>query len=289
MINKVIVGDDTVGKVIIGPGHPLVLIGGPCAIESEEHALFMVEQLKRICQRLNVPFIYKSCYDKDCRSSIDSFLGIGLDTGLGILAKVRKEVGVPVTSDFSNSAWAKATAEVVDLLQVPAYLCRQTHLLLAAGKTGKPINIKKGQFMSPWNMKNQVLKIHSTGNKQVLLTERGTTFGYNELVNDYRSLKIMAEMGCPICYDATHSIGRPTGLGTISGGQREFIPSLVRAAAGAGIDALFMEIHDDPANALSDNNMQLHLKYVEMVLSQAKAIHEMRAELIERWGEDNVE
>ena len=289
MIRTVVVGDEDVGKVMIGPGLPLVLIGGPCAIESEDHALFMAEQIKRICERLEVPFIYKSCYDKDCRSSTSSFLGIGLEPGLEILSKVRQKIGVPVTSDFSNTEWVEETAEVVDLIQIPAYLCRQTHLLVAAGRTGKPINIKKGQFMSPWNMKNSVLKIESTGNRQIILTERGTFFGYNMLINDYRALKIMQETGCPVCYDATHSIQMPTSLGTISGGQREFIPSLVRAAAASGIHALFMEIHDDPDNALSDPSTQLNLKYVEKVLAQAKTMHELRAELMTEWGEDDVQ
>ena len=220
---------------------------------------------------------------------MDSFLGLGIEEGLSILGKVRKEIGVPVTSDVSNVDWMCETGQVVDLIQIPAYLCRQTHLLVAAGKTGKPVNIKKGQFMSPWNMKNSARKIEGTGNDQIFLSERGTFFGYNMLINDYRALKILQDTGYPVCYDATHSIQLPTSLGTISGGQREFIPSLVRAAAACGIQALFMEVHDDPDNALSDPATQLHLKYLEKVLAQAKAIHALKAEMVRTWGEDDME
>ena len=283
------VGDDAVGEITIGSGRPLVFIGGPCAIENEGHTLMMAERLKAISDRLNLPFIFKACYDKDCRSSMDSFLGIGLEEGLRILEKVRNEIGVPITSDASSADWMEPTAQVVDLLQIPAYLCRQTHLLLAAGNTGKPINIKKGQFMSPWNMKNSARKIESTGNSQILLSERGTFFGYNMLINDFRSFKIMQDIGYPACFDATHSVQLPTSLGVISGGQREFIPSLVRAAVAAGVEALFMEVHDDPANALSDSGTQLHLQYAERVLSEAKVMHATRLELMEKWGDEDVE
>ena len=282
------IGSDDVEQVIVGPGLPLVLIGGPCAIESEDHSLYMADSIKSICDKLDVPFVFKSCYNKDCRSSMRSFHGIGLEEGLKILSKVRQKIGVPVTTDFSDVEWVRETAEVVDLLQIPAYLCRQTHLLTAAGKTGKPVNIKKGQYMSPWNMRNSVLKVESTGNHRLILTERGTFFGYNMLVNDYRSLMIMQETDYPICYDATHSIQLPTSLGTVSGGQREFIPGLVRGAAACGIQALFMEIHDNPDKALSDPATQLDLKYVERVLAQANAIHEKRLELKSSWGEDDV-
>ena len=288
MVQTVVVGDDSVGKVSIGEGLPLVFIGGPCAIESESHALKMAEALKSTCDKLGVPLIYKSCYDKDCRSSMDSFLGLGVDDGLEIMNKVRSDVGVPVTSDVSNVEWVSQTAEVVDLLQIPAYLCRQTHLLVDVGKTGKPVNIKKGQFMSPWNMKNSARKIETTGNQGIMFSERGTFFGYNMLINDYRALKIMAEAGYPVCYDATHSVQLPTSLGTISGGQREFIPSLVRAAAACGIHALFMEVHDDPDNALSDPATQLHLDDLEKVLTQALAVHDLTRKLIEDWGADDA-
>ena len=289
LIKTIEVGDDTTGIIRIGEGLPLVFIGGPCAIESESHALFMAEKMAEICNKLNVPFIYKSCYNKDCRSSVNSFLGIGLDEGLAILEKVRREIGVPVTTDISDADWAAPTGQVADLIQIPAYLCRQTHLLVSAGKTGKPINIKKGQFMSPWNMKNSARKIEHIGNNQILLSERGTFFGYNMLVNDYRGLKIMQDSGYPVCYDATHSIQQPTSLGTISGGEREFIPSLVRAAAASGIQALFMEVHDNPDQALSDPATQLDLKHVEKILAQAIAIHAFRAELRDTWGDDDVD
>lgn len=289
MVTTVVVGDQTVGQVTIGDGRPLVFIGGPCAIESERHSLYMAEQIKGICDKHSIPFIFKSCYDKDCRSSITSFHGLGIQDGLSILAKVREKVGVPVTSDFSNVEWVEETASVVDLIQIPAYLCRQTHLLIAAGETGKPINIKKGQFMSPSNMGNSVKKIiQTTDNNQIILTERGTFFGYDMLVNDLRSLPIMAGIGQPVCYDATHSVQLPTNQGILSKGQREFIPGLVRAAAASGIHALFMEVHDNPDQALSDPATQIRLSDMERVLVQAKEVHELHRDLISRWGVDNV-
>lgn len=282
------IGYGDVKRVKIGRGLPLAYIGGPCAIESRDHALKMAEAIAKICERLDMPWIYKSCYDKDCRSSAGSFHGLGLDDGLQILSDVRKEFGVPVVSDFSDAAWAKATGEVCDLVQIPAYLCRQTSILRAAAETGRPVHLKKGQFMSPWNMKNSVRKLEAFGCQQVLLADRGTFFGYNMLVNDMTSFPIMAQTGYPVCFDATHSIQMPTSMGNISGGQREFIPYLVRAAAGCGIDALFMETHDNPDNALSDPNTVLDIRYLEVVLAQAKAMHEMRLELLDKYGEDNV-
>jgi 2-dehydro-3-deoxyphosphooctonate aldolase (KDO 8-P synthase) len=282
------VGYGSVGKVEIGADRPLVFLGGPCAIESRDHAFRMADAIGGICGRLEIPWIYKSCYDKDCRSSPDSFHGLGLEDGLRVLADVREEFGVPVVSDFSDPAWAQATGDVCDMVQIPAYLCRQTSVLRAAARTARPIHLKKGQYMSPWNMKNSVRKIEAAGNEQVLLGERGTFLGYNMLVNDMRALPIMAATGCPVCYDATHSIQLPTSMGNVSGGLREFIPHLVRAAAAVGIHALFMEVHDDPAHALSDGNTVLDLQYLETVLAQAKAVHALRLELLERYGEDNV-
>jgi len=282
------VGGGKVSTVLIGTKHKLAFIGGPCAIENESHTLFMAENLNNICTQIEIPFIFKSCYDKDCRSSPDSFLGIGIDSGLKILEKVRLEIGIPVTSDVSNVQWVKDTADVVDLIQIPAYLCRQTHLLSACGRTGKPINIKKGQFIDPKNMRNSLAKIFRTNNKKVILTERGTFFGYNMLVNDFRGLKIMNEFGVPVCYDATHSIQRPTGSGSISQGQREFIPGLVRAAVAMGINALFMEVHDNPDRALSDPATQLNIKYLKKILLQAMKIHELRNALVREFGEDNI-
>lgn len=282
------VGYGNVRRVVFGDGAPLAFIGGPCAIESREHALRMGERLTEVCERVDIPFIYKSCYDKDCRSSPDSFHGCGIESGLEILAEVRDTFGVPVTSDFSDPAWGAATGEVCDLVQVPAYLCRQTSILRAAAQTGRPVHLKKGQFMSPWNMKNSVRKLEAAGCSDILLTDRGTFFGYNMLVNDMRSFRIMGETGYPVGYDATHSIQMPTSMGDVSGGQREFIPALVRSSVAAGVDVLFMEVHDDPNNALSDPHTQIDLKHVEFVLRQAKAVHELRLELADRLGSDSI-
>ncbi len=280
--------DNKVRHVKIGGTEPLAFLGGPCAIESRDHAMMMADRVGKICDKLNIPWIYKSCYDKDCRSSPDSFHGLGVDPGLEILAEVREEHGVPVVSDFSDAAWAKPTGEVCDLVQIPAYLCRQTTILRAAAETMRPIHLKKGQFMSPWNMKNSVRKIEAAGNDQILLADRGTFFGYNMLINDMKSFPIMMETGYPVCFDGTHSIQMPTSMGDISGGQREYIPYLARAAAACGINALFMEVHDDPPNALSDANTVLDIQYLERVLAHAKAAHELRLELLEKWGEDRV-
>jgi 2-dehydro-3-deoxyphosphooctonate aldolase (KDO 8-P synthase) len=289
MNKKVIeVGYGDVKKVSIGQGLPLVFIGGPCAIESRDHAFKMAESIDKICRNVGISWIYKSCYDKDCRSSPDSFHGLGAEGGLRILAEIRQEYGVPVVSDFSEAEWGSATGEVCDMVQVPAYLCRQTSILKAAALTKRPVHLKKGQFMSPWNMKNSVRKIEANGNHQILLADRGSFFGYNMLVNDMTSFPIMAATGYPVCFDATHSIQLPTSMGNISGGQREFIPYLVRAAAACGINALFMEVHDDPSNALSDANTVLDIQYLENILGQAKAVHEMRLELLKKYGEDNV-
>ena len=285
---KIEIGYGSVNKVSIGLDNSLVFIGGPCAIESKDHSFFMAKQISKICHKLEMPWIFKSCYDKDCRSSPKSFHGVGLDEGLNILSAVRKEFNVPVVSDFSDPEWAQATGEVCDLVQVPAYLCRQTSILRAAAETRRPIHLKKGQYMSPWNMKNSVRKLESFGCHQILLTDRGTFFGYNNLVNDMTSLPIMTMTGYPVCFDATHSIQLPTSMGDISGGQREFIPHLVRAASACGINALFMEVHDDPKNALSDSNTVLDIQYLELILSQAKAVHELKEELIRIHGENNV-
>lgn len=289
MDSKVLeIGYGGVNKVSIGVGMPLAFIGGPCAVESLDHTLMMASLIDEICKKLGIPWIYKSCYDKDCRSSPESFHGLGTDKGLKILENVRSEFGVPVVSDFSDASWAAATGEVCDLVQVPAYLCRQTSILKAAANTKRPVHLKKGQFMSPWNMKNSVRKLEANGCNQILLADRGTFFGYNMLVNDMTSFPIMSRTGYPVCFDATHSIQLPTSMGNISGGQREFIPYLVRAAAGCGIQALFMEVHNDPPNALSDANTVLDVKYLENILIQAKAIHEARQALFEQLGEDHV-
>lgn len=283
-----LIGYGNVKKVKIGKFNPLVFIGGPCAIESEKHSLMMASKIKKICDKLKIGYIFKSCFNKDSRSSPESFNGVGLDDGLRILRKVRNKIGVPVVSDFSDPAWAKPTANVVDLLQVPAYLCRQTSILVAAAKTKRPILLKKGQFMSPWNMKNSVRKLEFHGSNKILLTDRGTFFGYNMLVNDMRSFPIMSETGYPTCYDATHSIQMPTSMGNISGGQREFIPHLVRAASACGINALFMEVHDNPSKAKSDPNTVLNIKYLERILIMAKKIHEVRIKLNKKFKQLDV-
>lgn len=289
MTPKVIeIGYGTVQKVHIGEKNSLVFIGGPCAIESRDHCLSMAEKIGKICSKLDIRWIFKSCYDKDCRSAPDSFHGLGVNHGLKILSEVRELLGIPVVSDFSDPAWAAATGEICDMVQVPAYLCRQTSILKAAAATGRPIHLKKGQFMSPWNMKNSVRKLELAGCKKILLADRGTFFGYNMLVNDMTSFPIMSRSGYPVCFDATHSIQLPTSMGNISGGQREFIPYLVRAATACGINALFMEVHDNPENALSDANTVLDLKYLEVVLAHAKKCHEVRLELQEEYGPDTV-
>jgi len=290
MKSKIVkVGYGKVNKVEIGFGKRLTFIGGPCAIESLDHSLYMAEKIKKICETQKIQFIFKSCFNKDSRSSVKSFNGIGIDEGLEILQKVRNKLEVPVISDFSIPSWAQPTADVCDIIQIPAYLCRQTSILEAAAKTMRPINIKKGQFMSPWNMKNSVKKIEFFGNKNILLTERGTFMGYNMLVNDLRSLPIMNETGYPVCYDATHSIQMPTSMGNISGGQREYIPYLVRAAAAGGLHAIFMEVHNNPSKALSDPNTVLNLKYLKKILEQANILFKMRQKIYKSYGQDNVE
>ena len=282
------VGYGKVNKLKIGGNLPLAFVGGPCAIENRDHALFMAESISIICEKIGIPWIYKSCYDKDCRSSPKSFHGVGLDEGLKILSEVRNTFNVPVVSDFSDPSWAEATGEICDMVQVPAYLCRQTSILRAAAKTGRPILIKKGQFMSPWNMKNSCRKLEAFGSNEIILADRGTFMGYNLLVNDMTCFPIMRYTGYPVCYDATHSVQLPTSMGNISGGQREFIPYLVRAAVANGINILFMETHNNPAEALSDANTVLDIKYLENILFQAKKVHELRLELLSELGPDNV-
>ena len=286
--NKVIeIGYGDVNRVLIGDDRPLAFVGGPCAIENRDHALKMASLINEICLKLEIPFIYKSCYDKDCRSSPSSFHGVGIDEGLKILSEVRKEFSIPVVSDFSNPSWGYQTGEVCDLVQVPAYLCRQTSILRAAAETKRPILLKKGQFMSPWNMKNSCRKLESFGNDKIILADRGTFFGYNMLINDMTSLPIMRSIGYPVCFDATHSIQLPTAMGNISGGQREFIPNLVRAACANGINLLFMEVHDNPDKALSDPNTVLDVKHLEKVLLEAKEFHKCRQHLKTQHG--NIE
>ena len=267
-----------VGKVRIGAGRPLALIGGACAIEDEPHALMLAERLARITENAHVPFIYKSSYDKANRSSGTSYRGPGLKEGLRILRRVREVVGCPVLSDVHDVSEVGPAAEVLDVLQVPAFLCRQTDLVLACGRTRKPVNVKKGQFLSPKELANVVEKLRSTGNEAILLTERGTTFGYNNLVVDFRGLQDMRELGYPVVFDATHSVQLPGGEGHRSGGERKYVPALARAAVAFGIDALFMEIHEDPdrtlrdGRPLSDGPNMLRLDDLPRLLQEITAI-----------------
>jgi 2-dehydro-3-deoxyphosphooctonate aldolase (KDO 8-P synthase) len=259
-------------NVRIGGGAPLALIAGPCAIESQAHALEMAQALKEMTAAAGVPFIYKSSYDKANRTSVDGYRGPGLHEGLAILERVREDIGVPVLADVHDVEQVDAAATVLDILQIPAFLCRQTDLLIAAGQTGKPVNVKKGQFLAPWDMQHVAHKIVSMQNPRVLLTERGASFGYNNLVADMRSLAIMRTFGYPVVFDATHSVQLPGGAGSASSGQREFVPALARAAVGVGIDALFMEVHADPDRAPSDGPNMLKLKDLPALLSQVTAI-----------------
>jgi len=251
----------------VGPGQPLLLIGGPCVLESEELARDVAQELREITSRLGMSFVFKASFDKANRTSLQSFRGPGMVKGLEILGRIRA-LGMPVVSDIHEIDQVGPCAEILDILQIPAFLCRQTDLLLAAASSGKPVNLKKGQFVSPWDMEHAVRKIKSTGNRKLLLTERGATFGYNNLVVDMRSLPIMRGLGCPVIYDATHSVQLPGGMGGSSGGQREFIPPLTRAAVAAGVDGIFMEVHPDPAHALCDGPNSIPLDQVESLLRQ---------------------
>lgn len=258
--------------VRVGGGAPLVLIAGPCAIESQQHALETAHALKEVAAAAGVPFVYKSSFDKANRTAGDSYRGPGLSAGLAILQRVREEVGVPVLSDVHEVDQVAPAAEVLDVLQIPAFLCRQTDLVLAAGRTGKPVNVKKGQFLAPWDMQHVAEKLVSTGNQRVLLTERGASFGYNNLVADMRSVAIMRTFGYPVVFDATHSVQLPGGAGRASSGERQFVPALARAAVGVGVDALFMEVHPDPDRAPSDGPNMLKLADLPALLAQVQAI-----------------
>ena len=261
-----------VGPVTIGNDLPFVLISGPCQIESRDHALFMADALARIAARAGVPFIFKSSFDKANRTSVSGKRGVGIDAGLAILAEVKASLGCPVLTDIHGPDQVEAAAQAVDILQIPAFLCRQTDLLLAAGRTGAVINVKKGQFLAPWDMAAVAQKVASTGNDRILLTERGASFGYNTLVSDMRALPVMAQTGYPVIFDATHSVQQPGGLGSASGGQRDYAPLLARSAMAAGVAAIFAEAHDDPDNAPSDGPVMLPLNWVGPMLDKLKAI-----------------
>ncbi len=260
-----------IGPVHVGAGQ-LFLIAGPCVIESEAHVRTMADALQRITADLGIPYIFKASYDKANRTSVKSFRGPGLVEGTRILSRLAKATGLPVLTDVHEPSHCEVAAEAVDVLQIPAFLCRQTDLLVAAGKTGRAINIKKGQFVAPWDMNHPVEKVRSTGNERVFLTERGASFGYNNLVVDYRSLAVMRGLA-PVVFDGTHSVQQPSAANGVSGGQPEFIPLLARAAVAAGIDGLFLEVHDDPANAKSDGANALDLKLLKPLLEKLLAIH----------------
>ena len=259
-------------KVAFGQKLPLALIAGPCAMESRDHALFMAGALKEITQRLGIGLVYKSSFDKANRTSLEGRRGLGLKQAMPVFAEIKEKFGLPVLTDVHENDQCADVAEVVDVLQIPAFLCRQTDLLLAAARTGKPVNVKKGQFLAPWDMRNVVAKITGAGNPDVLVTERGVSFGYNTLVSDMRSLPIMAEQtGAPVIFDATHSVQQPGGQGTSSGGQREFVPVLARAAVAVGVAGVFIETHDNPAEAFSDGPNQVPLGEFEALVSRLMA------------------
>ena len=252
----------------MGGAQDLVLIAGPCVIESEDHALRMARDLVTITTRVGIPLVFKASYDKANRSSAQSFRGPGLVAGLRILSRIRSEIGVPVLSDIHETVQVGPAAEVLDCIQIPAFLCRQTDVLTAAGASRKAVNVKKGQFMAPWDMQHAIEKVIATGNENVFLTERGTSFGYNNLVVDFRGLAIMRSYGQPVVFDATHSVQLPGAQGASSGGQSEFVPLLARAAVAAGVDGVFLEVHDDPSRALSDGANAIALGRLEALLAQ---------------------
>ena len=268
MINPVPINN----RFFIGRPGPFALISGPCVIEDEQTTFDIARELAKITRELEIPFVFKASYDKANRTAIDSFRGPGIAKGLEVLAAIRKELDVPVISDVHQVSDIEMAAKILDMLQIPAFLCRQTDLVVAAARTGKPINVKKGQFLAPWDMKNVVNKILSTGNQKITLTDRGVSFGYNNLVTDFRCIPIMHETGCPVIYDATHSVQLPGGAGTASAGQREFVPTLSRAAIAAGADGLFIETHTNPDKALSDGPNAMRLADMEQLLTELKAI-----------------
>jgi 2-dehydro-3-deoxyphosphooctonate aldolase (KDO 8-P synthase) len=260
--------------IVFGENNPLVLIAGPCVIETEKDCCLIAEKIRDIAVKADIPFIFKASYDKANRSSIESYRGPGVRKGIKILSKIKKEIGVPILSDVHCCSEIDMVQDVLDVIQIPAFLCRQTDLLLHASKTGKPINIKKGQFLAPWDVKHVAEKVLSTGNKNIIFTERGTTFGYNNLVADMRSIVIMKKMGFPVVFDATHSVQLPGGMGVTSGGQREMIEPLTNAAVSVGCDGLFVETHEKPEKALSDSATMLPLNRLLPLLKKAIRIRE---------------
>lgn len=268
-----------VGGVRIGGGAPLVLIAGPCVIESEAHAMMLAERLKQITADAGVPLIYKASYDKANRSSVESYRGPGVAEGLRVLAQIKSKLGVPILTDVHDASQVEAAAKVADVIQVPAFLSRQTDLLVAAGKSGRVVNLKKGQFLSPWEMKHAVEKVATTGNSNIIVTERGASFGYQNLVVDMRSFPILRGLGYPVVFDVTHSVQLPGGAGKSSGGQPEFIEPLARAGVAAGVDGVFLEVHEEPARALSDGTNALPLGELPALLGKLKSL----ATLVRDW------
>lgn len=261
-----------VGNLVISNNAPFTLLAGPCVLESRDHAFFMVDELKNLTHKLGIPFIYKTSFDKANRTSISGERGVGIDEGLRILSDIRAAFDVPVVTDVHTEEQCAFVAKHVDMLQTPAFLCRQTDFLKAAALTGKPINVKKGQFLAPWDMKNVASKIESFGNTNILLCERGVSFGYNRLISDFRGLEIMAETGYPVVFDATHSVQEPGGAGLSSKGERQFVPLLVRAALATGVSAIFMEVHQDPKSAPSDGPNMIPLNYLPYLLPHMVAL-----------------
>jgi len=265
-----------IGNIEIGDNQPIAFITGPCQLENRDHAMMMADKISRLCTKNGAQFIFKASYDKANRSSISSARGIGIDEGLRILNDIGREFNCPVITDVHEASQCDAASEAVDILQIPAFLCRQTDLLLAAGKTGKPVNVKKGQFMAPWDMWNVAEKIASTGNRDILLCERGTSFGYNTLVNDFRGLQTMAETGYPVIFDATHSVQQPSGQGNTSGGERQFVAGLARAACAMGISGVFIETHQDPDNAPCDGPNMIAIDHMGALMDDLLAFDALR-------------
>ena len=265
-----------VGNIKIGENHPIAFITGPCQLENRDHAMMMADKIANLCAKNGAQYIFKASYDKANRSSISSARGIGMDEGLRILNDISREFNCPVITDVHEASQCQAASEAVDILQIPAFLCRQTDLLLAAGKTGKPVNVKKGQFMAPWDMWNVAEKIASTGNRDILLCERGTSFGYNTLVNDFRSLQTMAETGYPVIFDATHSVQQPSGQGNTSGGERQFVAGLARAACAMGVSGVFIETHQDPDNAPCDGPNMIAIDQMGALMDDLLAFDALR-------------
>ena len=264
-----------VGNYEVGAGRPMLLMAGPCVLEGYERSLAIGKAVKEIAERLGMPYVFKASYDKANRSSVKSFRGPGIEEGLAILAQIKKDLGVPIVSDIHETWQVEKAAEVLDILQIPAFLCRQTDLVYQAAKTGKVVNVKKGQFLAPWDMQNVVTKVEEAGNHNLMLTERGVSFGYNALVTDMRSLPIMRALGYPVVMDATHSVQIPGGQGTTSGGQSQYVPHMARAAAAVGVDALFLEVHDNPDKALSDGANMVRLDELEALLIDVIAIEKI--------------